>query len=57
MSLPLGFTTTTDALLIPSPAAAPGQNHDVLIRVPSEACGKPANSTMADDAPTDCFPE
>jgi len=46
-----GLTTTMEALLIPSPAAAPGQNHDVLIRVPSDACGKPANSTIAEDAP------
>ena len=26
----LGFTMTTDALLMPSPAAAPGQNQEVL---------------------------
>jgi hypothetical protein len=48
---------TTDALLIPSPAAAPGQNQEVLMRVPSDTCGKPANSTMADDAPADISPE
>jgi hypothetical protein len=57
MSLSLGLTMTTEALLIPSPAAAPGQNQDVLIRVPSDACGKPANSTIAVDAPTDNSPE
>ena len=53
----LGFTMTTEALLMPSPAAAPGQNHEVLMRAPLEPCGKPAKSTIAEDAPDCSSPE
>ena len=33
----LGLAKTTDAPSSPSPAAAPGQNHEVLMRLPETA--------------------
>ena len=51
-----GFAKTTVAPSRPSPAAAPGQNQEVLIRLPETACGNPLSVTKAEAAPSGAAP-
>ena len=47
-----GFEMLTYALVTPSPPAAPGQNHEELMRRVSDTCGNALSSPFATAAPS-----